>query len=72
MNDHLPPAAPIERIRNHLVSLRMPRALEALDQVVQQLERGQTTAIEAIEMLLAEELTIREADASRRRCKWPA
>ena len=49
------PAAPIERIRNHLVSLRMPRALEALDQVVQQLERGQPAAIEAIETLLAEE-----------------
>jgi DNA replication protein DnaC len=61
MNDHLPPAAPIERIRNHLVSLRMPRALEALEQVIQQLERGQTTAMEAIEMLLAEELTIRES-----------
>ena len=53
MRDHLPPAAPIERIRNHLVSLRMPRALEALDQVVQQIERGQATAIEAIEALPA-------------------
>jgi hypothetical protein len=72
MRDQLAPTAPIERIRTHLVSLRMPRALEALDQVVQQLERGQTTAIEAIEMLLAEELTIRESRASRRRCKWPA
>jgi hypothetical protein len=61
MRDHLPPAAPIERICTHLVSLRMPRALEALDQVVQQLERGQATAIEAIETLLAEELTIRES-----------
>src|SRR3954453_7020087 len=61
MRDQSPPAAPIERIRNHLVSLRMPRALEALDHVVQQLERGQTSAIEAIETLLAEELTIRES-----------
>jgi DNA replication protein DnaC len=61
MRDPLVPAAPIERIRNHLVSLRMPRALEALDHVVQQLERGQATAIEAIETLLAEELTIRES-----------
>ena len=61
MRDHLPPATPIERIRSHLVSLRMPRALEALDQVVQQIERGQVTAIEAIETLLAEELTIRES-----------
>ena len=55
------PAAPIDRIRNHLVGLRMPRALETLDQVVQQLERGQVSAIEAIETLLAEELTIRES-----------
>jgi DNA replication protein DnaC len=61
MRDQLAPAAPIERIRSHLVSLRMPRALEALDHVVQQLERGQASAIEAIETLLAEELTIRES-----------
>jgi DNA replication protein DnaC len=54
------PVAPIDRIRSHLVSLRMPRALEALDQVVQQLERSQVSAIEAIETLLAEELSIRE------------
>jgi DNA replication protein DnaC len=53
--------APIERIRRHLVSLRMPRALEILDHLVQQIERGQTGSIEAIEMLLAEELTIRES-----------
>ena len=39
----------------------MPRALETLDHVVQQLERGQIGAIEAIETLLAEELTIRES-----------
>jgi len=54
------PDAPIERIRHHLVSLRMPRALEALDAVVQQLERGQVSAIEAIDTLLAEEFTVRE------------
>jgi DNA replication protein DnaC len=52
--------APVERIRRHLVGLRMPRALETLDQLVQQLERGQVGAIEAIETLLAEEITIRE------------
>jgi DNA replication protein DnaC len=52
--------APIERIRRHLVSLRMPRALETLDQLVQQIERGQLGSLEAIEALLAEELTIRE------------
>jgi DNA replication protein DnaC len=52
--------APIERIRRHLVSLRMPRALETLDYLVQQIERGQLGTIEAIEARLAEELTIRE------------
>src|SRR6201997_4889321 len=61
MRAPLAPAAPIERIRSHLVSLRMPRALEALDHVVRQLERGETNAIEAIETLLAEEITIRES-----------
>jgi len=35
-----PPDTPIERIRHSLVSLRMPRALEALDDVIQQLERA--------------------------------
>lgn len=54
------PDAPIERIRHNLVGLRMPRALEALDAVIQQLERGQIGAIEAIDTLLAEEFTVRE------------
>ena len=52
--------APIERIRHNLVALRMPRALETLDSVVQQLERGQIGSIEAIDMLLTEEITVRE------------
>ena len=59
-----PPAqleAPIERIRHNLVGLRMPRAMEALDDVIQQLERGQISAIEAIDTLLAEEITLRES-----------
>jgi len=60
MTGEFPPDAPIERIRRHLVGLRMPRALETLDHLVQQIERGQLGTIEAIEMLLAEELTIRE------------
>jgi DNA replication protein DnaC len=55
------PAAPIERIRSYLVGLRMPRALETLDHIVQQLERGQISAIEAIDLLLAEEITVRES-----------
>ena len=55
------PDAPIELIRRHLVALRMPRALETLDHLVQQIERGQIGTIEAIEMLLAEEITVRES-----------
>ena len=51
---------PIERIRRHLVALRMPRALETLDHLVQQIERGQLGTLEAIATLLAEELTLRE------------
>jgi hypothetical protein len=54
------PTAPIEQIRQYLVALRMPRALEMLDHLVQRIERGQLGTIEAIEALLAEELTIRE------------
>ena len=57
----IPPAPAIERIRQHLVSLRMSRALEALDGVVQQLERGSISPIEAIDTLLAEEFTMRES-----------
>jgi DNA replication protein DnaC len=53
-------AVPIERIRGYLVGLRMPRALETLDHIVQQLERGQISALEAIDLLLAEEITVRE------------
>ncbi len=52
--------APIERIRQNLVGLRMPRALEILDAVVQQIERGTISSIEAIDSLLAEEFTARE------------
>ena len=52
--------ATIDRVRQHLVGLRMPRALEALGSIVQQLERGETSALEAIEALLADELGWRE------------
>ena len=60
MRPATPPDTPIERIRHSLVSLRMPRALETLDGVVQQIERGQISPIEAIDTLLAEEITVRE------------
>ena len=50
----------IERIRHDLVSLKMPRALEALDAIVRCLEQGEISALEAIDTLLSEELTVRE------------
>ncbi len=53
--------AAIQRIRDSLVGLRMPRTLEVLDQVLQRLEQGQVSAIEAIDELLAEEYSSREA-----------
>lgn len=53
-------SAVLERIRANLVGLRMPRALEALDHTVQRLEQGEIGALEAIDALLGEELSIRE------------
>jgi DNA replication protein DnaC len=50
----------VDRIKRNLVGLKMPRALEILDVTVRGMERGETTAIEAIDLLLIEELTIRE------------
>jgi DNA replication protein DnaC len=49
-----------EHIKTMLVALRMPRALEVVDALVRQLERGEVTALEAIDALLTEELTLRE------------
>jgi DNA replication protein DnaC len=50
----------VDRIKGNLVGLKMPRALEILDVTIRGMERGETTAIEAIDLLLIEELTIRE------------
>lgn len=50
----------LDRIRASLVGLRMARALEALDHTLRRLERGEITAIEAIDGLLAEEHVTRE------------
>ena len=51
----------VERIRRTLIALRMPRALELIDHAVQQLERGEASALELIDTLLAEELSVRES-----------
>ena len=55
-------AAPsiIDRVKRNLVNLRMPRALEILDVTLRGIERGEITALEAIDTLLAEELALRE------------
>ena len=46
-------AAPstLDRIRCHLVGLKMPRALEVLEHTLRQLERGEVSALEAIDAL---------------------
>ncbi len=52
--------AVVDRIKANLVGLRMPRALEIVDALVRQLERGEVSALEALDALLAEEFTLRE------------
>ena len=46
------PAGLVDRIRCHLVGLKMPRALEVLDHVLRRLECGEIGAPEALEALL--------------------
>ena len=50
-----------DRIRRHLVGLKMPRALEALQTTLSRIEQGEVSALEAIEALLGEEYTTRES-----------
>ncbi len=50
-----------ERIRRHLVGLKMPRALEALQTTLSRIEQGELSALEAIDALLGEEYTTRES-----------
>jgi len=55
------PGNTTDRIRRHLVGLKMPRALEALQMTLSRIEQGEVTALEAIETLLGEEYTTRES-----------
>lgn len=50
----------VDRVRRHMVQLKMPRALEALDATLRSVEQGELSALEALEQLLGEELTMRE------------
>lgn len=54
------PAAVVDRIRRHLVALKMPSALEQLDGLIRRFEQGQINPYELIESLLAEERGLRE------------
>ena len=54
------PTSTLDRIRRNLVGLKMARALEVLDQTVRLIERGEITALDAIDTLLTEELTLRQ------------
>jgi DNA replication protein DnaC len=54
------PTAMLDRIRRHLVALKMPTALEHLDALVQRFEQGQINPYEFLEQLLAEERHLRE------------
>lgn len=47
-------------IKNSLVALRLPRALEVLDATLRRMERGEIDGIEALDRLLIEELTLPE------------
>ena len=60
MSLSLEPTSTLDRIRHNLVGLKMARALEVLDQTVGRIERGEITALDAIDTLLAEELTLRQ------------
>lgn len=62
MNSLLPePTAPLlDRIKTCMVGLKMPRAIEVVDECAARLDRGEITAMETIEQLLVEELTFRE------------
>src|ERR1700724_3418166 len=51
----------VDRIKRSLVGLKMPRAIEILDATGRRIERGEVNALEAIDALLAEELTLRES-----------
>jgi DNA replication protein DnaC len=54
-------ATTLERVQHSLVGLKMPRALEVLDTTVRELEQGTISSLEAIDVLLGEELTMRES-----------
>lgn len=55
-----PQPTTLDSIKKSLVALRMPRALEVLDQAMRRIEQGEIDAIGALDQILMEELSIRE------------
>jgi len=55
------PLSALESIKQRLVGLKMARSLEVVDDLVSQLEQKQLSALEAIDLLLAEEFSTRES-----------
>ena len=51
---------PLERIRAHLVGMKMSRSLEVLDDCVRRVEDGQLSALQFLDELLGEEQATRE------------
>ncbi|WP_281417154.1 IS21-like element helper ATPase IstB [Sphingobium phenoxybenzoativorans] len=58
-------ASRVDNIRRSLVHLKMPRALEMLDATLRGIEQGKIDGIEAIDILLNEELSLRRTAGSR-------
>ena len=56
-----PADSSLERVRRHLVGLKMPRALETLQDTLSRIEHGEISTLEAIEALLGEEFTTRQS-----------
>ena len=50
----------LDSIQASLLGLKMPRAMEALEHTMTRLERGEISAVEAIDLLLSEEFSTRE------------
>jgi hypothetical protein len=46
------PIATVDQIRRHLVALKMPSALEGLDNLVRRFEQGQISPLDLVETLL--------------------
>jgi len=64
-----------DRLRDMLADLKMPGALEALDAILQGIDGGQVSAAEALEAVLAAQITLRNnrrLEAAMRSSRLPA